>query len=132
MSESVEIPAAGAECQARPNRDLNAELRSLQQHYTIPDNRLFTELLKEEPALVSLLTEAVRPLRNAFGEGPIVQIRVQFSDDDSLVKVAVQLAADAGGEPERSLRSFDERWWLKNCHRSGGVLVFDYEIQDAI
>jgi hypothetical protein len=72
------------------------------------------------------------PLKNAFGESPTFQIRVQFSDDDSLVKVAVQLPADPQGEPERALRYFDEQWWLKNCHRSGGALVFDYEIQDAV
>ena len=118
--------------QVRLNRDVKAELRLLQQHYTILDNRLFVGLLNEEPALGPLLMEAVGPLKNAFGERPIVQIRVQFSDDDSLVKVGVQVPADLGGEPERSLRSFDELWWLKNCHRSGGTLVFDYEIQDAV
>jgi hypothetical protein len=76
--------------------------------------------------------EAVAPLKNAFGEMPVLQVRVQSSDDDSLVKVAVQLPADLAGEPERALRSFDEHWWLKNCHRSSGTLVFDYEIQDAV
>lgn len=119
--------------QARPIRDYAEQLRSLQQHYTILDsNRLIIELLEEEPALYALLVEAVRPLQNAFGERRIVQVRGQFSDDNSFLKVAVQLPADFGGDPERALWSFDGEWWRNNCHRSGGALVFDYEIQDAV
>jgi hypothetical protein len=125
MQESVKISEP-------PIRDLKAELHSLQQHYTILDNRLVIGLLNDAPALGSLLMEAVKPLRKAFIERPTLQIRVQFSDDDSLVKVAVQLPAGLGDKPERALRSFDEHWWLKNCHRSGGALVFDYEIRDAV
>jgi hypothetical protein len=105
----------------------------LQQHYTTLDtNRSIIEVLEEEPALYTLLLEAVRPLHNAFGERRLIQIRVQFSDDDSLLKVAVQLPADFGDDPELALRSFDRDWWVDNCHRSGGALVFDYEIRDAV
>jgi len=53
-------------------------------------------------------------------------------DDDSMLKVAVQLPADFAGDPERALRSFDREWWIGNCHRSRGSLVFDYEIQVAL
>jgi hypothetical protein len=117
----------------RPTRDSVAQLRSLQQHYTVLNsNRVIIKLLEEESALYTLLVEAVGPLKTAFGEGRIVQVRVQFSDDDSLLKVAVQLPVDFEKDSERALRSFDEEWWLNNCHRSGGALVFDYEIQDGV
>lgn len=119
--------------QIRANRDLAAQLRTLQQHYVIlGSGRLVTELLEEESALFALLVEAVQPLRTAFGERRLLQVRVQHSDDDSLLRVAVQLPAVFGDDPERALRSFDREWWLNNCHRSGGALVFDYEIQDAV
>lgn len=119
--------------QARPNRKFTAQLRTLQQHYTIlDDDRPIIELLKEEPALYTLLIEAIKPLQHAFGEKRIVQVRVQSSDEDSILKVAVQLPADFRDDPERALQSFDQEWWLNNCHRSDGALVFDYEIQDAI
>jgi hypothetical protein len=121
MPELVKIPMA------------SAELRTLQRHYTILDSdRLVIELLEDEPALLPLLIDAARPLRNAFGEGRVFQLRGQLSDDDRLLRVAVQLPAKSGGDPERALRAFDEDWWLENCHRSGGALVFDYEIQDAV
>jgi hypothetical protein len=116
-----------------PPQDCEAQLRALRQHYTILDsNRSVIEFLEQEPALYALLAEAVRHLKDAFGERRIVQVRLQSSDDGSLLKAAVQLPADFGDDPERALQSFDEEWWLKNCSRSGGSLVFDYEIHDAI
>lgn len=129
---SISSPASSYE-QARPTRDAVAQLRSLQQYYTVLNgNHVIIKLLEEESALYALLVEAVSPLKNAFGEGRIVQIRVQTSDDDSLLKVAVQLPANFENDPECALRSFDRDWWLSNCHRSGGALVFDYEIQDGV
>ncbi len=119
--------------QARPSQNFTAQLRSLQQHYTIlDDDRLITEILEEETSLYTLLIEAIKPLQRAFGEKRIIHLRIQSSEDDIIVKVAVQLPADFGADPERALRSFDEEWWLNNCHRSGGALVFDYEMQDAV
>jgi hypothetical protein len=103
-------------------------LRCLPQHFSILDsNSTIVELLEQEPELYRLLVEAVRSLQNAFGDGLIMQLRVQSSGDESVLKVAVQLPADFAGDPERALRSFDAEWWLDNCHRSGGALVFDYE-----
>ncbi len=114
---------------ARPSQNLMAQLRSLQQHYTIlDDDCLITEILAEETSLYTLLIEAIKPLQHAFGEKRIIHLRIQSSEDDMIVKVAVQLPADFGDDPERALQSFDEEWWLNNCHRSDGALVFDYEI----
>ena len=96
------------------------------------DDRTVTEFVQEEPELYWLLLEAVDPLRQAFGEKRLIYIRVQTSDEDSILKVAVRLPANFGDDPERVLQAFDEEWWLKNCHRSGGALVFDYEMQKAI
>jgi hypothetical protein len=129
------VLSQGYPCQQiRPNRDVATQLRILQQHYLIMDSSsLISELLGEDAALFTLLVEAVRPLRTAFGENRLLQVRVQHSDDDSLLKVAVQLPGDFGDDPESALRSFDREWWLENCHRSGGALVFDYEIrQNAV
>lgn len=107
------------------------ELRNVQQHYLIVDSdREVTELLHAYPRLYLLLLEAVRPLQSAFGDR-LFQIRVQHSDYDSLLKVAVQLPADFA-QPEVALKAFDNDWWINNCQRSSGALVFDYEIQDGV
>jgi hypothetical protein len=70
-------------------------------------------------------------LTTAFGEGRLFHIRLQSSDDDRLLKVAVRLPADFV-DAEQALHTFDQEWWLNNRYRSGGALVFDYEIQDAV
>jgi hypothetical protein len=131
VPDLVKIPMASPEMPQ--HRDYEAQLRALRQHYTILDSsRSLIEFLGQEPALYALLAEAVQHLKDAFGERRLVQVRLQASDDGSLLKAAVQLPADFGDDPERALQSFDEEWWLKNCSRSGGSLVFDYEIRDAI
>ena len=118
--------------QTRPHRDVSAQLRTLQQHYTIVDSdRDIIGVLEDYPALFALLAEAVKALQNAFGKNRLLQVRVQHSDDDKLLKVAVLLPADFAC-PELALRSFDTGWWIDNCQRSSGALVFDCEIQDAV
>src|ERR1700681_312437 len=88
--------------QVRPNRDFTPQLQSLEQHYTLLDsNHLMIEYLADEPPVYALLIEAVRPLQNAFGKGRIIQLRIQDSGDDSLLKVAVQLPARFGNDPTR-------------------------------
>lgn len=117
--------------QTPPRRDLAAQLRRIQQNYLIVDSdRDVIKLLDERPMLYVLLLDAVRPLQAQFGER-LFCIRVEHSDYDSLLKVAVQVPADFP-QPERALHTFDMNWWINNCQRSGGSLVFDYEIQDGV
>src|SRR5262249_1386413 len=105
-------------------KDHTEQLRTLHQHYVIlDDSSVLVELFEAEPALYQLLIEAVAPLRHAFGDKRVIHIRVQSSDEDSILKVAVQLPATFEGNPERALQSFDEAWWLHNCHRSGPTLT---------
>src|SRR5262245_4769316 len=88
----------------QPNKDFTEQLRVLHQHYTIlADDRTVIELVGTEPAIYSLLSDAVEALRHAFGEQRIIYVRVQSSDEDNLLKVAVQLPADFGDGPERTL-----------------------------
>ena len=93
--------------QPQPNQDFTEQLRALHQHYTIlDDDRTIIELLATEPALYSLLIEAVEPLRHAFGDKRLIYIRVQSSDEDSILKVAVRLPANFGDDPEARLAGF--------------------------
>jgi len=132
MSELANVPVAGPEDRVLSSTIAN-QLLSLRKCYSIADpTQPVIDLLDEQPALYSLLSEAVMPIEKAFGEGHILEMRAQFSDDDGLLKVTIQLPADFGPDPEIGLESFDRDWWLDNCHRSGGALVFDYEIQDAV
>jgi hypothetical protein len=115
--------------QQRPDRDFITQVRDLQRYYTIlDDDGAISQLLATEPALYSLLIEAVEPLRHAFGDKRLIYARIQSSDEDSLLKVVIRLPIHFSDDPECALQTFDEEWWLNNCHRSGGALVFDYEM----
>jgi len=128
MSELVELPKATGES---AGQTATSRLRALQQHYQIADNGCgVSGLLDEEPSAFSLLMDAVEPLRNAFGVR-VLHLRVQYSEDAGLLKVGVQLPIEFD-DPEQALQSFDRSWWLDNCNRSGGPLVFDYEIQSGV
>ena len=119
--------------QTRPKRDFSEQIRTLQQHYTILGHTdLLIKLLEEEPELYRLLLGAIDPLKRTFGEIRLIHLRVLSSDEDSFLKVAVQLPPSSTASAATALRSFDNAWWLDNCHRSGGALVFDYELQHAV
>ena len=119
--------------QRQPSRDFTAQLNTLHRYYTIlDDDHALIRLLEAEPDLYFLLIEAVEPLRQAFGEKALLYMRIQSGDEDSLLKVAVWLSANFSNDPERAIQAFDEEWWLHNCHRSSGGLVFDYEMQNAV
>ncbi len=127
MSELVELPESTAESV----QISDVQLCALQRYYKINENkRGVSEFLEEEQAVFPLLVEAVAPLNNAFC-GQVFHLRVLYSDDGRLLKVEALLPADFH-DPDQALRSFDQAWWLDNCHRSGGALVFDYELQDAV
>ena len=113
-------------------RGYKEKLLSLQHHYTFLDeDGAMIELLRAEPTLFNLLLEAVEPINRAFGEIRILTTRIQAYEDDTLLKIVALLPAHPKSNPEDALLGFDQDWWLNNCHRSR-MLVFDYEIQDAL
>ncbi len=115
-----------------PTSQVYNELRLLQGYYTFLDrDAIVIEFLKDEMPLYLLLIDAVDPIQSVFGKHCNLHAKVLSSDEDSLLKVAVQLPASFE-DPQGALRSFEQNWWLNNCHRSGAGLVFDYEIQDAL
>src|SRR5262252_4573626 len=71
----------------QPKKDFTAQLRALQEHYTIlDDDRTVREILEAEPVLYTLLIEAIEPLRHAFGDKRIIHVRVLSSDEDTILK----------------------------------------------
>ena len=109
------------------------QLRMLKQHYDIRDGEEeIVNLLEEDHDFFAILVEAIEPLSRAFGKDRLIQMRPQDSDDGLMLRVAIQLPAAMANKAESLLNTFDEQWWLKNCRRSNGALVFDYEIQDAV
>ena len=89
---------------------------------------LLSELLQAEPALYPLLIDAVEPLQHAFERIVLFILEYSHAMRHSLLKVVVWLPSISVMTRNVRLQTFDEDWWLNNCHRSGGALVFDYEM----
>lgn len=100
---------------------------ALSKSYITPEEVIV--FLRQEPSLARLFFEAVAPLQESFGSTAVLRLSLLVSDDDYLLKAVAVTRVDS--DPERLLSDFDERWWIHNCRRSHGLLVFDYEIQDA-
>lgn len=88
--------------------------------------------LRLDPALAPLLvlaTESVPFLEAAFGASSQgIQARILRDEAGApMVRVVVLVAADDATDLDSLLRRFDQTWWLANCHRGEGRLVFDYE-----
>ncbi len=77
--------------------------------------------------IAQLIQESLPFLWEAFGRYHI-SIRRQDTEGEDLCRVVVLLPPDYQGDPGDALRRFDETWWLSNCHRANGNLVFDYEV----
>ena len=118
---------------ASPSPHCLEQLRVLKQHFEIVDGEEeILQLLTEDQELFVILIESVKPLGNAFGRKRVLQMTGQSSDDGLMLRVAVQLPAEIATEASGQLHSFDQNWWLQNCRRTNGALVFDCEIQDAV
>jgi hypothetical protein len=121
MSDLAKIPLAGP---AKPGAQGDNHGPTTRAEKTLSDCDIqpVIDLLDKQPEIYSLLSEAVPPIEKAFGS----LRRRQHSEGSRAA------AADFGHDPEVALESFDRDWWLDNCHRSDGALIFDYEIHDAV
>ena len=93
MPELAEVPMRDAEVHLIT--DHSQGLSVLEQQFTIVDHeRMISKFLEDDPSLYELLREAWTPLEKAFGVGKVVHLRTLTSDDENLLKVAVQLPKD--------------------------------------
>lgn len=94
----------------------------------------------EAAALAVLAQEDRRVQRQADTRALVEEARPFFAEAFAGVLAGIELRPDGCGlrvvalvtsddlpRLERCLRTFVETWWLANCHRSPGLLVFDYE-----
>ncbi len=114
------------------NVALTDRLGAVRPFYTIKGSEAdVAKALESDPDLQELLLEAVGPIRRSFGGEPRLELMAQWTDEDILLRAAIQLPTTFAGATG-ALDEFDRTWWLGNCGRSGAALVFDYELRDAV
>jgi len=99
----------------------------LEETYRIDDPpRVFAFI--EQNRLRDLLLQAKGPLNKAFGKTAVKQLHlVRDNEGFETLYCLVMVSGDAR-EARRSLKAFDERWWLARSDQAGGRLNFDFEL----
>ena len=113
--------------QTEPVEIVNRQLNHLRRFYTlVGEDDLIADVLQDVPALPSLLSEAVKPLQEAFGESTMLRLEVLTSDEDTTLRVVAKPSSDVTDTADR-MRQFKRSWWRNNIARSRASLSFDYE-----
>jgi hypothetical protein len=112
--------------------DLVADsLSGVEKHYIITEGReQVARLFFLHRGLPKLLLDAVQPLRESFGE-KLLQLQANSDGEDVSLRATI-LWPDSAESAHAALDNFDQRWWLDNCNRAHGYLVFDYELVDGL
>ena len=102
----------------------------LERHYILDGRNDLIKLLREQRDLPGLLLDAVPQLRQWFGDR-LLQLQVSADEEDITARASVVWPGDLE-RAEAALRAFDQNWWLTNCAKSNGYLVFDFELVDGV
>jgi hypothetical protein len=110
---------------------VSESINKVEAHYIITEGKeRVAGLFCEQRELPKLLLEAVRPLRTSFGE-KLLQLQANSDGDDIFLKSTILWPGDAASA-RAALDNFDQSWWLDNCTRAHGHLIFDYELVDGL
>jgi hypothetical protein len=113
-----------------PNATAELWIKRLERHYAIQERSALSSLLREQGQLPGLLMEAVPYLPKWFGDRPL-HLRVSYAEEEIALRASV-VWPSALEPAEEALRAFDADWWLANCAKSDGYLVFDFELVDGV
>jgi hypothetical protein len=101
---------------------------------TLKRNFIFTDVpsveafLKTHRMLVPILLEGMPYLKECFGEDTPLALEIVSDDGPPTAIYALALWREERVDARAALTRFDELWWLANLKRTGGRIVFDYEL----
>lgn len=102
-------------------------LEGLEQQYVLEARAELRSYLRARPTAITLLFEASAHLDAVFGEGCVKAIRLVHDDSEPSV-FGIIFWPHALQRGREALAHFDQRWWLRNCNRAGGVVNFNIEL----
>ncbi len=108
---------------------LEESLRQIEQWYLLPSPHAVKRFIRQNPALATLLVEAIEPLYQFFGPTPRVSLRV-VSDpevEDYTELFAYIHVSFPPEEARRRLHQMDESWFLDRLERAAGKFNFNLE-----
>jgi len=115
----------------RPSESRSAvsDIFILKCFYVLREEKAVTEFLEKEPSLIQLLSQAYDQIVNHFPGSNEVILEVvsdpeAIGEEELVAFIRTQVSPD---EALERLGSFEEEWWLDNCHRAQAKLCFHVE-----
>lgn len=105
------------------------ELDNLRREYVFSDPSSVRAFLREHRALPVVLLDAVPWLKTSFGADATLQLQLMLEEDEPTSLCGLVLWTGSLASAQMALHEFDESWWLRNCQRASGNLIFDYELR---
>ena len=103
-------------------------LEGLGQRYIVESSDEVLQFVRVRPNAVTVLLEASAHIDAAFGPERLRAIRLVRDDSEGSSVFGIIFWPGSAQSGDAALRRFDEQWWLRNCHRAGGAVNFNFEL----
>lgn len=113
---------------AQHDRNFSKSLEVLKNSFMFTNPAEVEAFLRSHRALVGILQEAAPYLKVSFGDRTPLALDVMPEDGPPRIVYALAMWE---GEPDQSraaLKDFDQKWGVANSRKSGGRIVFDYQL----
>jgi hypothetical protein len=110
-------------------QDAVAEWTSqLKAVYVFPPGSMIDAFLADHISLLSILRDAVGPLKSAFGDDNIFTLELSIDEDDSMMLYGIVVWRESVQSAARALDHFEEDWWLDRMTSDTADLAFTYRL----
>jgi hypothetical protein len=109
------------------DREFAAAVGKLKASFRFSDSEVDV-FLRSHRALVSILQESVTHLKASFDDFTPLALEVMSEDGPPQIVYALAMWKGDAKQAREALCNFDRKWWLVNSRKSGGKIVFDYQL----
>lgn len=103
-------------------------LEGLEREYVLENLAAVRSFLRARPTAIALLHEASPYINDAFGEECVKAIRLVADGVEGATVFGIVFWPGQLERGREALGNFDQRWWLRNSNRAGGVVNFNIEL----
>jgi hypothetical protein len=104
------------------------DINRLKQSYVFTSGRALDLFLASRRAIVSTLSEAIVPLRLAFGEDRLFQLELSVDEYDTPTIYGIAVWRGSVASASQAFEAFSESWWLDHMTPATSDLAFIYRI----
>ena len=113
---------------AEQEADFETSLECLRKNFIFHQPQTVRPFLNSHRFLMPVLLESIPHLLECFGPNAFLALEVVLDEGLPTEIYALVLWHGDRSIARAALKKFDESWWRSNLRKSGGRIVFDYEL----